>query len=213
MGRLDKSYAHNAGARDPAKPRITYYKGERRSQIWPSGTVERFVNLQGTVVQVPLVAPGVPATPEAIGAARAKLHRMKTVDGEIQGYIEHNRCPLRHGTRELSETLRDEFAKMPANLQSPCSEDPITFKRTKKGIEYFDSCPHVEWVIKSRKARHTALSQARHKRQKTVLQMEQEKVDLLRQQSEAQTKILERVAEKIEATPTRTRKQNTEPSE
>jgi hypothetical protein len=198
MGRLDKSYVHNAGLRDPAKPRVTFYKGERRQQLWPSGTVERFVNLYGTVTQNMLVPPGIPATPDAVAAARARLRTAKTRDGQVQAFIEHGRCPLLHGAREISDITREEFAKMPQKLQAPCEHDPVTFKRTKKGIEYFDGCPHVQWLIEHRRALQNERVRARSMRSKTIHEMEQEKVDLLKQQAEATTKILERVADKLD---------------
>lgn len=217
MGSLSKAYVHNAGTRDPAKPKTTFYSGkhrkdpngppERRQLLYPSGTVERFVNLHGTVVQVQLVPSGTPPTPEAIATARARMHRHKTEDGETQGFIEHGRCPLRHGTRELSDVVREEFAKMPANIQAPCSEDPVTWRRTPKGIEYFDSCPHVQWLIKERKAKHAARTEARRFKQKSVLQIEQEKLDVAKAQNEATTKILEKVADVMTKT---TRKAQTE---
>lgn len=211
MGKLSQSYAHNAGARQPDKPRIVTYKGKRknrkgdapgpdgvrRKHLYPSGKVERFVNLQGTVVEIPLVPSGVPPTNEAVASARAKLHRMRSHDGDVEGFIEHGRCPLRHGTRELSDRIREEFSTMPNELQAPCKEDPTTWRKGPKGIEYFDSCPHVEWLITERRAKHTERTNARRFKQKSTLQMEQEKVDLLKAQNEATAKILERVADAV----------------
>lgn len=204
MGKLSQSYAHNAGARQPDKPRIITYKGQKRKHLYPSGKVERFVNLQGTVVEIPLVPSGVPPTAEAIASARARLHKMKSHDGDIEGFIEHGRCPLRHGTRELSQLLREEFAALPTKLKdeapvplAPCPEDPVTWRKGPKGIEYFDSCPHVQAIIESRRDRHKARTEARRFKQKTSLQMEQEKVELMKKQNEATTKILERVADAV----------------
>lgn len=200
MGSLSKAYVHDAGKRDPSKPTATYYKGERRQLLYPSGTVERFVNLHGTVVQVQLVASGVPPTPEAIATARSRLHKHKTEDGETQGFIEHGRCPLRHGTRELSDVIREEFASLGPDLQTPCKEDPVTWRKTAKGIEYFDSCPHVQALIKERKAKHTKRTEARRFKQKSVLQIEQEKLAVVKAQNEATTKILEKVADAVSRT-------------
>src|SRR5690349_7865680 len=97
MGRLDKAFVYNAGSRDHAKPRIVHYKGKRRRELWPAGRPEKFVNLQGTVVQAVLVPPGVPVTTEAMASARAKLHAHKTTDGDVVGFIEHGKCPLKSG--------------------------------------------------------------------------------------------------------------------
>lgn len=197
MGRLDKAYVYNAGLRDPSKPRTTFYKGKRRSQLWPAGTVERFVNLQGTVVQIPIVPPGVPATPEAVSSKRTRLHLEKTHDGDVQGFIEHGKCPLINGTRELTPKISEEFDRMPASLHAPCAGHPVTAKKTPKGWEYFDGCPHIEWLIEARRKLHKDKASARRVRQKSALQMEQEKVDLMKQQNEATTKILEKVADAI----------------
>lgn len=197
MGKLSQSYAHNAGARQPDKPRIVMYKGQKRKHLYPSGKVERFVNLQGTVVEIPLVPSGVPPTAEAVASARARLHKMKSHDGDVEGFIEHSRCPLRHGTRELSDSLREEFAALPANLQTPCKADPVTWQKNGKTIEYFDSCPHVQAIIESRRAKHKERTNARRFKQKTALQMEQEKVELMKQQNEKTAQILERVADAV----------------
>lgn len=215
MGKLSQSYAHNAGARQPDKPRIVTYKGKRadrsgnpppaegvrRKHLYPSGKVERFVNLQGSVVEIPLVPSGVPPTAEAVASARAKLHRLRSHDGDVEGFIEHGRCPLRHGTRELSDRIREEFAGMPAKLQAPCEEDPVTWRKGPKGIEYFDGCPHVEWLITERRAKHTERTNARRFKQKSVLQMEQEKVELLKEQTAATAKLLEKVADAVAKPP------------
>jgi hypothetical protein len=116
MGRLDKSYIYNAGSRDHAKPQIVHYKGQRRRQLWPAGTVERFVNLQGTVTQVVLVPPGVPPSTEAMAQARAKLHSHKTTDGDVVGFIEHGKCPLKTGIADLHPVIADEIEAIRASV-------------------------------------------------------------------------------------------------
>lgn len=213
MGRLDKSYVYNAGQRDHTKPRVVYYKGDRRRQLWPAGTVERFVNLQGTVVQAVLVPPGVPASKEAIAQARAKLHAHKTTDGDVVGFIEHAKCPLKSGIADLDATIGDECERMRAAVGPACKEHPVTFRKTAKGVEYFDSCPHVQWLIEERRRIHKDKVSARMKRQKSLHEIEQAKLAAAEQQAEATTRILERVAEKLDAAPQRARKQAQESSE
>lgn len=201
MGRVDRAYVYNAGQRDHTKPRIVHYKGQRRRQLWPAGTVERFVNLQGTVVQSVLVPPGVPASKEAIATARAKLHAHKTTDGDVVGFIEHAKCPLRTGVADLDPVIADECERMRAEVGPACKEHPVTFKRTPKGIEYFDGCPHIQWLIEERREIHRAKTRARMNKQKTLQEIEKAKLEAAQQQAEATTRILERVAEKLDATP------------
>jgi hypothetical protein len=211
MGRLDRSYIYNAGQRDHAKPRVVYYKGERRRQLWPAGTVERFVNLQGSVVQVVLVPPGVPASREAMAQARAKLHSHKTPDGDVVGFIEHGKCPLKSGVADLDPTLSEECERMRAACGPACKEHPVTFKKTSKGIEYFDSCPHVQWLITERREIQKLKVEARMKRQKTMQEIEQAKLEAAEQQALDTRKLLEKVVDRLDAP--RTRKQAQEPTE
>jgi hypothetical protein len=213
MGRLDKAFIYNAGQRDHAKPRIVHYKGKRNRELWPAGTVERFVNLQGTVVQAVLVTPGVPASREAMAQARAKLHSHKTTDGDVVAFIEHGKCPLKTGVADLDETIADEFEKMRAVCGPACKEHPVTSQVTrdrptkpgKRGkiskIEYFDSCPHVQWLIEHRRAVHRAKVEARMKRQKTMQEIEQAKLDAAQQQADDTRKLLEKVVDRLDAKP------------
>lgn len=225
MGRFDKAYVYNAGQRDHAKPQIIKYKGERRRQLWPAGTVERFVNLQGTVVQSVLVPPGVPPSKEAVAQARAALHAKKNNDGDVVGFIEHGKCPLKTGVADLDPVIAEECERMREACGPACKEHPTTVRvtrgpRQKNGkpgkvveIEYFDGCPHIQWLIQERRDLYKEKRDARMKRQKTMQEIEQAKLEAAQQQAEATTRILERVAEKLDATPTRPRKQAQESSE
>lgn len=208
MGRLDRAYVYNAGQRDHTKPKIVYYKGERRRQLWPAGTVERFVNLQGSVIQAVLVPPGVPATTEGVAQARAKLRAHKTTDGDVVGFIEHGKCPLKTGVADLDPVLADEVERARNACGPACKEHPVTFKKTAKGIEYFDGCPHIQWMIEERRQIHRAKVEARMKRQKSLHEIEQAKLEAVEQQARDTRALLEKVVEKIDAAPTRQRKQN-----
>lgn len=213
MGRIDRAYVYNAGVRDHTKPRIVHYKGERRRMLWPAGTVERFVNLQGTVVQSVLVPPGVPASKEGLAQARAKLHAYKTTDGDVVGFIEHAKCPLKAGVADRDPVLSDEMERCRAACGPACKEHPVTFKKTAKGIEYFDSCPHVQWVIEERRKIHRAKVEARMNKQKSLQQIEQAKLEAAEQQARDTRALLEKISDRIE-TPSRARKQQApEPSE
>jgi hypothetical protein len=214
MGRIDRSYVYNAGIRDHTKPKIVYYKGQRRRQLWPAGTVERFVNLQGTVVQSVLVPPGVPASKELLAQARAKLHAHKTTDGDVVGFIEHTKCPLKTGVADLDETIADECERMRAAVGPACKEHPVTFKKTAKGVEYFDGCPHIQWMIEDRRRIHREKVAARMKRQATIHEMEQAKLAAAQQQADDTRRLLEKVVDRMEsATAPRKSKQSQEPGE
>jgi hypothetical protein len=213
MARIDKAYVYNAGQRDHTKPKIVHYKGERRRLLWPAGTFERFVNLQGTVVQSVLVPPGVPASKESLATARAKLHAHKTTDGDVVGFIEHGKCPLKTGVADLDETLGEEIERVRNAVGPACKEHPVTFKKTAKGIEYFDGCPHIQWMIEERRKIHRAKVEARMKRQATMHEIEQAKLAAAQQQADDTRRLLERVVDKLDSQPAKPRKQATEPSE
>jgi hypothetical protein len=225
MGRLDRAFVYNAAQRDHSKPKIVHYKGERRRLLWPAGTVERFVNLQGTVVQSVLVPPGIPASTESVAQARAKLHSHKTTDGDVVGFIEHGKCPLRTGIADLHPTISDEMERVREACGPACKEHPVTVhvtrgkptKRHKSGevlkTEYFDGCPHIEWIIVERRKIHRDKSAARMKRQKSMHEIEQAKLVAVEQTAADTRVLLERVVEKLDAAPTRQRKQAPEPTE
>jgi hypothetical protein len=198
MGRLDKSYVYNAGQRDHTKPRIVLYKGERRRLLWPAGTVERFVNLQGTVVQSVLVPPGVPPSKESLAQSRAKLHAHRSTDGEIVGFIEHGKCPLKTGIADLDPVIADECEQMRNACGPACKEHPVTFKKTAKGLEYFDGCPHIQWLIEDRRQKHRAKVALRMKRQKSMHEIEQAKLVAAEQQASDTRALLEKVIDKMD---------------
>ena len=213
MGRIDRAYVYNTGLRDHTKPRIVHYKGKRRRMLWPAGTVERFVNLQGTVMQCVLVPPGVPASKEGLAQARAKLYAHKTTDGDVVGFIEHAKCPLKTGAADRDQTLSDELERCRAACGPACKEHPVTFKKTSKGIEYFDSCPHVQWVIEERRKIHRAKVQARANKQKSLQQIEQAKLEAAEQQARDTRALLEKISDRIEPAPRSRKAPTPEPNE
>jgi hypothetical protein len=213
MGRIDRAYVYNAGKRDHTKPMIVHYKGKRRRQLWPAGTVERFVNLQGTVVQSVLVPPGVPASKELLAQSRAKLYAHKTTDGDVVGFLEHSKCPLKTGAADRDPVLADEMEQVRNACGPACKEHPVTFKKTAKGIEYFDGCPHMQWIIEERRKLHRIKTAARMNKQKTLQQIEQAKLEAAQQQASDTRALLEKLSDKLDA-PARGRKaQASEPSE
>jgi hypothetical protein len=225
MGRIDQAYVYNTGSRDHAKPQIVHYKGERRRQLWPAGTIERFVNLQGSVVQSVLVPPGVPPSTELVAQARAKLHAKKNNDGDVVGFIEHGRCPLKTGVADLDPVIADEMERVREECGPACKEHPVTVKHTrgaptkknKRGpivkTEYFDGCPHIQFLIEQRRVLYAQKRNARMKRQSTMQEIEQKKLDAAEQQARDTRALLEKVVDKLDAAPQRPRKQAAEPTE
>jgi hypothetical protein len=202
MGSLSKSHIHDCGKRDPKLPRTVIVNGERRSERYPSGVTQRFVSLQGNVVTCQLVQAGVPGSPDAIGRARIQLQRAKNADGSVQGFVEHDVCPLRHGAHLRSPLMEEEFAAMPEDLKRPCKEDPETRRVVKRGvnkhIEYLEPCAHIQWLIQSRRVREQARRDARSARQVSVMEIEQQKLELARQQVEETRKANERMVAAVE---------------
>jgi hypothetical protein len=198
MGSLSKGYAYDAGKRDPKVPRTVYVKGERRSEKYPSGVMDRFVNLQGNVVQCQLLSPGLARSPDAIARARSQLHQAKNADGSVKGFVEHDRCPLRHAANLRSTTAEEEFAAMPAELHRPCNEDPTVVTKGKKGREYHDPCPHIQWLIESRRTREAERRSARSGRTENVLEMERRKLEIAEQSLAEQRRANERMAQAVE---------------
>lgn len=213
MSRLDRAYVYNAAKRDISKPKVVHYKGARRRQLWPAGTVERFVNLHGSVVQSVLVPPGTPASANAIATARARLHSRKTPDGDVVGYIEHGKCPLKTGVADLHPTIADECERMRSACGPACKEHPVTFRKTANGIEYFDGCPHVQWLIDARREMYRSKRDSRMKRQISIHEIEQAKLAATQQQAIDTRALLERVIEKFDTVPARQRKVVPESSE
>lgn len=216
MGSISKSYGYDVGkGGDPAKPRTSTYKGERRPEKVPRGVVERFVDLQGNVMPQQLVSPGVPPTQEAIARARAILHAAKNSDGTIQGHVEHGKCPLRHGTRHRNVLLEDEFAAMPADLQRPCESDPVVARATRgpggqRVIDYGDGCPHIEWLIASRRAKETARLASRMASRESAMDIERKKLAAAQAQVDEQRKTNEKLVEVLSRNNDRSRKAPTD---
>lgn len=201
MASISKSYGYDVGkGGDPSKPRMSTYKGERRPEKAPRGVWERFVDLQGNVVGVQLVPPGVPPTQEAISRARAAHHAMKNQDGTVQGYVEHAKCPLRHGARHRNEIIESEFAEMPQELQAPCPGDPApsTVSRGPGGqriVNHGDGCEHIEWLIASRQHRERDRLKSRNESRMSAMDIERKKLELAQSQVEEQRKTNERIVE------------------
>lgn len=204
---ISTSSIHNAGKRDPKVPRTVYRKNadgtsERRSERYPSGVVERFVNLQGSEVTCQLLPGGVAKNPDAIGKARMQLQRAVNGDKTVEGFVEFEKCPLRHGVHLRSARAEDEFAMMPDEIKRPCAHDPDTKQVIQKGhtkhLQYSDPCPHILWLMKSRQEREAERRNARSARQVSSADMERQKLEIAQQQLVEQRKANERMAAAVE---------------
>lgn len=132
---------------DKPKPHTTYYfNGEERIDRRPQGRrVERFVDPQGNVVSLQLAGDGDPAPVATSDRVRMEKRR--------EGFIEHAKCPLRHGTHMAAGQTQKDFAAMfKANpdLAEACAVDKKTMERHDGDLHAVLACPHVEALIQYR---------------------------------------------------------------
>lgn len=197
MGSLSKSLAHDAGKRPkPETPRTVFYKGERRAEKYPSGITDRFVDLQGNVVDMQLIPPGAPTKKKEVAdIRRSQLHNMRNSDGTVRGFIEHSKCPVSHGLLKQIPGLADEFAEAGISTE-PCASDPRTVTVDARGIRHYaDACPHVEALIAHRRRVAGERALARSGRQESVLDIEKKKLKVAEEQNQQIVKLLERVVD------------------
>lgn len=129
---------------DKPRPDITYFfNGEERIDRRPQGRrVERFVDPVGNVVSLQLAGDGDPAPVATADRVRMEKRR--------DGFIEHAKCPLRHGTHMAAgQTQKDFVAMFKANpgLAEPCAGDKKTMERRDGDLYAVTACPHVEALI------------------------------------------------------------------
>lgn len=188
---------------DPSKPRRVTYSNERRSEKVPRGVAERFVDLQGNVVTCQLVGPGIPKTNDAVARGRTELHTRKNADGTVVGYVEHNKCPLRHGVQFRNKVIEEEFAGLPENLKRPCEQDPNPSQSMRDAagviIKHGDACPHVEWIIAARRKKESDRIASRLATRESVLDIERKKLAAAERAAEEQRKTNERMLELMSA--------------
>ena len=117
---------------------------EERIDRRPQGKVVRFVDKAGHIVSLQMFSPGDPARLATEQKMLAAYH--------AKGFIEHAKCPLKHGTFYKSPIGEKDLKKMPAELQSACGSDPKPWARRNGDLYAVESCPHVEWLIEHRRA-------------------------------------------------------------
>ena len=133
----------DAGKAKTAPPEITYYyDGEERLDRRPLGRVERFVDPQGNVMSLQIGADGDPQKMMTMDRKRMEYRR--------DGFVEHAKCPLRHGTHLMAGAIGKDFSALPVDMREPCEHDPRTLVKQGHDLHAQNGCVHIEWLIKHR---------------------------------------------------------------
>lgn len=128
---------------DKARPQIEYtFADEKRIDRRPSGRVERWVDPVGNVVSLQMHADGDPNP-----AATIQRNRLQY---RANGFIEHAKCPVRHGTYLLEGTIAKDFRAIKGLSHSPCDGDPRTLVKRGDELHATCACPHIEALIEYR---------------------------------------------------------------
>lgn len=158
----------DAGKAKTNPPHLTYYfQDEERLDRRPLGRVERFVDPQGNVVSLQLGAEGDPQRQVTMDRRRMEYRR--------DGFIEHAKCPLRHGTFLMAGAIGKDFSSMAQDQKfgkvtvkalpaEPCNHDPKTLERHGHDLYAKDACPHIEWLIEFRRERARFQNEKRNAR-------------------------------------------------
>jgi hypothetical protein len=144
MANFGKRPINDAAAYKAQTSGAFYHGGEHRLDRRPYGRIERFVDPVGNVITLQLATPGDPKAVETALKIRNEKH--------LDGWIEHAKCPLRHGHDNLTPAIAREFKKMPASLGGRCDREPKVMDRIDGELHAKESCPHIEWLISSRRA-------------------------------------------------------------
>jgi hypothetical protein len=153
---------------------VFIHDGEQRIDRRPYGKCERFVDAVGNVITLQLATPGDPSAMQTAMRLRAEKH--------VEGWIEHAKCPLRHGHDNLTPAIAREFSKMPKTCTvavvndegvetkrtfdvpaSRCDSDPKVMSRKDGELHAETACPHIEWLIADRRKRETDQNSKRNK--------------------------------------------------
>jgi hypothetical protein len=189
MANFGKRPINDAGhAQQTRAPVAFIHAGEQRLDRRPYGHIERFVDPVGNVITLQLSTPGDPKSSQTSMRVRAEKH--------ADGWIEHAKCPLRHGHHNLSPALSREFEKRPTSIREQCAADPRVMSKKDGELHANESCPHVEWLIASR--RKTEADQNRKRNSARVAEEKRKE-----EAAELQAAQLEMVKEQIEERKTR----------
>jgi hypothetical protein len=160
-----------------------YFDGESRIDRRPYGRIERFVDPVGNVITLQLSTPGDPKAVEVAMRIRNEKH--------MDGWVEHAKCPLRHGIDAMTPALEREFKKMPASIRLRCENDPKVMERVNGELHAKEACAHIEWLIADRRKREAVQNEKRN-----AARIREENIK--KEASELQAAQLEMVKEQIE---------------
>lgn len=154
---------------------------EERIDRRPQGKVERFVDPAGNIVSLQLYGHGDSKRNETMVRERAQFH--------AKGFVEHSKCPLKHGTRHANPATGREFAKMPASLEGECKHDPKVMSRKDGDLYAEKGCPHIEWLIDFRvkkeadaRKKLNASRDAQEKREAEKLELQAAQLEMVKEQ-------------------------------
>lgn len=140
-------------------PQTSYFhNGEERIDRRPLGTVSRFVDPQGNVVSLQLASDGDPQKAMTIERRRLELRR--------DGFVEHAKCPVRHGTHLAAGPAQRDFQKLITSRDwtpEPCAQDPRVMTRRNGDLHAETACAHVEALIAFRRAQETEQANKRNR--------------------------------------------------
>jgi hypothetical protein len=209
MANFGKRPINDANAYKTQTSSVFYHGGEQRIDRRPYGKCERFVDAVGNVITFQLATPGDPKAMETAMRLRAEKHK--------EGWVEHAKCPLKHGTRYSSPIAERDFRQMkPGRVvfkdgndsskdkiidvpDGDCAVDPKVMSRTRNGELQADfGCPHVEWLIAYRVDKEKT-ENAKRNSQRAAAEKRKEEADAL------QAAQLEMVKEQLEERKTRKR--------
>lgn len=192
MGNFGKRPINDANAAAQRRAPVAFFHGgEERLDRRPFGKIERFIDPVGNVITLQISTPGDPKAVETGMRIRNEKH--------ADGWVEHAKCPLRHGIHNLTPALEREFRKLPVDLKQQCAGDPKVMERRQGELHALEACPHIEWLIKDRRAREAAQAL---KRNEARIKEEQRKAEA----AELQAAQLDMVKEQLEERKARKKK-------
>jgi hypothetical protein len=160
------------------------FADEERIDRRPQGKVERFVDLVGNVVSLQLASDGDPYRKQTEDKMRMAFRR--------KGFIEHAKCPVRHGTHLMAGPVMKDFSAMPDALKAEqCAGDPRTLKKVGFDLHATEACPHIEWLIdyrvkkeKAQAKKRNAAREADDKRREEAAQLQAAQLEMVKEQIE-----------------------------
>jgi hypothetical protein len=192
MAKFGQLPVNNTAQAERARvPVAIFHDGEQRLDRRPFGRIERFVDPVGNVITVQMAAAGDPHATETANRKRLQMY--------AEGWVEHTRCPFKHGTRAKVTGLEKEFRKA-AHLGGECDSDPAPMKVIDGEKHANKACDHIEWLITARREREAAQAEKRNAARVREEKIKAEAAELQKAQIElVKEQIEERKARKTKA--------------